>query len=171
MEGGHHRYAPVLLPVATQTGDAGRHFSKQSLNGCPTQCHHHLGLDDLDLPLDPREAGFHLLGARLAIAVTLAGRVRAALEDVGDVNLVTVQPGGLDNLCEQLAGRADKRLAFLVLVQPRRLADEHQLRMDGANTEHDLRSRRHEMAAPDAGHRLVTQLGHRGFFFGYRVLG
>ena len=89
VEGGHHRHAPVRLPVAAQAGDAGRHFAEQSLDGGSAQRDHHLGLDDLDLPLDPRETGFHFLGARLAIAVNLAGCVGAALESVGDVNPVS----------------------------------------------------------------------------------
>ena len=102
MEGGHHRHAPVRLPVAAQTRDAGRHFAEQSLDGGSAQRDHHPGLDDLDLPLDPRETGFHFLGARLAVAVNLAGCVGAALENVGDVHLVAIQPGGLDDLGQQL---------------------------------------------------------------------
>jgi len=171
MECGHHWYAPVLLPVAAQTRDAGRHFAEQPLDGGSAQRDHHLGLDDLDLPLDPRETGFHFLGARLAVAVNFAGRVGAALEDVGDVHLVAIQPGGLDDLGQQLAGGTDERFAFFVLVQSRCLADEHQVGVNGADAEDDLCPRRHEVLAQGTGQRLVAQLGHRRFFIGGGQLG
>ena len=71
---------------------------------------------------------------RLGIAIAR----RAALDDVGDVHVLARQADRLDDLGQQLAGAADERLALLVLVRARRLADEHQVGVRVADAEHDL---------------------------------
>jgi hypothetical protein len=53
-----------------------------------------------------------------------------------------------ERLVEQLAGRADERLACEILAIARRLADQHQPRRDRALTEHRLRGVLVQRAAP-----------------------
>jgi len=57
---------------------------------------------------------------------------RAALDDVGHVDLGTVQVNDLQHVVQQLAGLAHKGDALLVLVLAGSLADEHDLRRFGA---------------------------------------
>ena len=92
-------------------------------------------LDQLDLLHQVALAGVDL--ERLGIAV--AGR--PALEHVGDEALLAAQTDVLEQAVEQLAGTAHERLALLVLVEARRLADEHQVGVGISGTEHDLGAR------------------------------
>ena len=76
---------------------------------------------------------------------------RTALEHVRDVDVIALQPDPREQLHEQLAGCADERHALLVLVEARRLTDEHEIRGRRARSEHDLRPRRARAAARAAG--------------------
>ena len=63
---------------------------------------------------------------------------RAALDDVGDVNVGPLQAHRLDHLVQQLPGAADEGFALLVFVGAGAFADEHQLSARVADAEHDL---------------------------------
>ena len=52
---------------------------------------------------------------------------RPALHDVGDVDVLASQPDLPEHPRQQLPGGPDERLPLLVLVEPGRLADEHQV--------------------------------------------
>ncbi len=106
-------------------------------------------LDQLDLPEEIRLARLDLVGHRVAVAG------RAALDDVGDVDLGAGEPDALEQPVEELAGLADERVALLVLVEARRLADEHQVGVGVAHAEDDLRAPFGEPAASAAGGFLL----------------
>src|SRR5262245_33028526 len=104
----------------------------------------HLRADDVDLLEEKRLAGFDLV--LLGVAVLR----RTALDDVRNVDVVAPEPDRLDDLRQQLAGAADERLALDVFVAARRLADEHQVGVRIADTEHDLRASEPMQLAPRA---------------------
>ena len=107
--------------------------------------------DQLDLAEEVALAGVDLLGLRVAVAG------RAALEDIGDEHVVAGQADPAEQLAEQLPGGADERHALLVLVEPRRLADEHQVGGRRARAEDDLRARLRERAARAARDRVARR--------------
>ncbi|MDG1899806.1 MAG: hypothetical protein P8I74_08070, partial [Phycisphaerales bacterium] len=59
------RFGTLLLIAGVLAVEAAAFLGFMTLDGGSAQRNHHPGLDDLDLPLDPRETGFHFLGARL----------------------------------------------------------------------------------------------------------
>src|SRR5919197_5697465 len=71
---------------------------------------------------------------------------RAAFQDVRYVHVRAGEADAAQERVEQLPRLADEGLALFVLVEPRRLADEHQIGVRVANAEHDLRSRLGEPA-------------------------
>ena len=73
--------APVAVPLPAEPAHAERGF-QQALDGGPAQQAEELGTDDLDLALEIRQAVGRLLGRGLAVLG------RAALEDVGDVDVL-----------------------------------------------------------------------------------
>ncbi len=79
-----------------------------------------LGLDDVDLPDEELGAGVGLDG--------LGGAVGggAALDDVGDVDLLAPEAHGGDHVVEELAAFADEGEALEVLVGAGAFADEHE---------------------------------------------
>jgi hypothetical protein len=80
-----------------------------------------------------RLAGLDLVRLRIAVAR------RAAHEDVVDVDLLAGDPDLPEQARQQLPGGTDERHALLVLVEARRLADEHQVRSRRPRAEDDLR--------------------------------
>ncbi len=116
----------------------------------------HARADDLDLAEQERLAGRHLV--RLGIAIAR----RAALDHVGDVDLLAGQADRLDDLRQQLPGAADEGLALLVFVLARRLAHEHQPRLRMADAEHHLApSQLAQLAAHALRSDLDLQRGER----------
>ena len=95
-------------------------------------------LDDRDLLDEPRCARLDLVRQRVAV------RGRTALQHVGDVDVLPAKADLAEHAREQLSGGADERLPLLVLVEPRRLPDEHQVGVWIAHAEHDLRPRLRE---------------------------
>ena len=65
------------------------------------------------------------------------GHVRAAFEDVYDINIVPREAHCLDDFCKELAGASDKRLALEVFIGTGSLADEHQVRVGISDAEDD----------------------------------
>ena len=73
---------------------------------------------------------------------------RAALDDVGDVDLRPVEIDHFEHIIEQLAGRPDKRQPLQVFLFAGAFADEHDARILGAVTEYEVMPRLTETAAP-----------------------
>ena len=71
-----------------------------------------------------------------------------------------VSPMPVEQLVEQLSRLPDERDALLVLVEPRRLAHEHEVGVRAPGAEHDLRAALRERA-PRAGRRLLRVLPER----------
>ena len=95
----------------------------------------HARLHDRDLPVELPLARLDLVGLRIAVAG------RAALDDVRDVAVgARPRPISAEQLVEQPPGLADERHALLVLVEPRRLADEHQVGIGIPVADHDRRA-------------------------------
>ena len=87
MKGGHQGDAAISLPGTTETRD-GHLLFQQAFHGGFAQGHDDLGLDEFDLPMQPRRARGHLFGCRRPIAEPFAGRIRAAFQNVRDVHLI-----------------------------------------------------------------------------------
>src|SRR5262249_17954683 len=104
---------------------------------------------------------------QVVMAVLDLGRERiavaggAALEHVRNEDLLALHPDFVEQLVEQLARPAHERKPLLVLAGPGRLADEHQLRVGVAVSEHDRLAGCRELAAALAGTRLREHLLER----------
>jgi hypothetical protein len=85
----------------------------------------------------------------LAIAGRLPRRVGSAFQDVGDVNRLAGKAHCLNDPGEKLSGLADEWFALDIFVNARRLANEHQWRLDVADTKHDILARAGEVWAFD----------------------
>src|SRR5439155_17297899 len=104
-----------------------------------------LWLDELDLFEEMGLAGLDLIRH----GVTVPGR--PALDHVGDVDVLAGHADPAQELVEQLSRLADEREALLVLVEARRLADEHQVGLRVADPEDDLGPAFREPAARAGG--------------------
>ena len=109
------------------------------------------GVDERDPLVEPGPARLELVGERVAVAR------RPAHHDVVDVDVLACDADLGEQLVQQLAGGADERLALLVLVEPGRLPDEHQIRVRIADAVHDLGPPLGE-TAPRAGRRVERRL-------------
>jgi hypothetical protein len=121
----------VHLRGAADLGDPGRAAAQQLRREVAERA------DDprLDQPHLPPEVGLAGLDLqRLGVAV--AGR--AALQHVGDEDVLAGEADLFQQLVQQLAGAADERQALTVLFGPRRLADEHQAGIGVASPEDRL---------------------------------
>src|ERR1700737_4002727 len=115
---------------------------QQTCQRVPAEHQDDFRLDQPELLLEIRRAGLRL--GRLRIPV--AGR--PALEDVRDEDLAPGETETTKKLVEQLASRADERLALQVLVLAGRLADDHDPRVDRAYSRHRLGPRMTQRATP-----------------------
>src|SRR5437763_3560056 len=117
-----HATAPErrLLLLAVDSRDAGR-LAREQLSREVAECRDDARLDELDLAEEVALARLDLVGLRVAVAG------RAALDDVRDVDLAAFEADPGEQPLEELPGLADERHALLVLVEPRRLADEHEV--------------------------------------------
>src|SRR5262249_22501488 len=109
VEGRHERDALVGVEAAAQARDGGV-AAQEALGGELAEADDHARPDGGELLLEERLAGGDLV--RLGVAVAR----RAALDDVGDVDVLARKAHRLDHLREQLAGGADERLAGAVLL-------------------------------------------------------
>src|SRR5439155_14057354 len=88
---------------------------------------------------------------RHRIAVTR----RATFQDVRHIDVRAGQADSRQQLVEQLAGRADEGNTLLVLVEARRLADEHEIGALIARAEHHLRATRCKRTAGAASYLVA----------------
>ena len=93
-----------------------------------------------------------LLGPRLAIVG------RAALENVRDEHLRTLEPDRLQHAVEELARPAHEGLTLCILVRARCLADHHPFRLSIADSEYRLRARLLQTAQRAAGNLSLQRL-------------
>ena len=102
-------------------------------------------------------AGRHRFGpVRALVQTPLATRRRTPLEvldDVRDEDRLAIDPGGLERLVEDPAGRTDERRALDVLVVARLLPDHHPASRHRALPEDGLRRPRPQVAGPTPGGR------------------
>jgi hypothetical protein len=91
--------------------------------------------DQGELDLQPRHVVGHLVGTRIAVAG------RAGLDDVGDVDLLAIEPGRRQQLVQQPPRAAHERPALLVLAGAGRLADDHHVGRRAALPWHHVRRR------------------------------
>ena len=107
------------------------------------------GWSSVDLLIEEVTAGVDLDGLWVAVAR------RAALDDVRDVDVASVEPGGLEQRREQASGGADERLAFAILVLARSLAHRHHARGHRAVPGHGLNAREVQRACGARAHPPV----------------
>src|SRR5262245_48082808 len=139
-----------LLLLAVNASDP-RLLPREELGGEVAKRRDERWLDQLNLAEQVALAGLDLVRHRVAVPG------RPAFQDVRDVDVASLQADAGQKLIEQLPCLADERKALLVLVEARRLADEHQLGVRVTHAEHDLRAVLREPTALAAG-RLLPQL-------------
>ena len=116
-------------------------LAREELRGEVAERGDQLRLDELDLLEEVALARLDLVGLRVAVPR------RAALDHVGDVDVLAREADSGEELVEELPGLADERIALLVLVEAGRLAHEHEVGGGIAHAEDDLRPPRRELAA------------------------
>src|SRR5215207_10590066 len=128
---------------------------EEQLGGEVAERDHDRRVDEAQLALEVRPARLDLVRQRVAVARW------AALDDVGDVDLVATQPDVGDEPGKELARPTDERDALAVLLRTRPLADEHEIRARIAVTEDDLAAALGRQGAFRAGERLSLELLER----------
>ena len=119
MKSRHDRDAFIFLPDAAHLRDP-LFCPEQVLRRHVAECHDDLGLDGLYLLFHEPNAGLDLI--RLGIAVVR----RAAFDDVADIDLCAFDLHALlYDVGQELACRADKGPALLVLLEPGAFTDEN----------------------------------------------
>src|SRR5581483_5725678 len=102
---------------------------------------------ELNFRIEPRTARRDLRRVRFLVNAALAARLPfEMLDDVGDVDRRAIDAGVDERAIEQLAGRADERVAGEVFLIARLLADQHQLGLACAFAEHGLRTAQIQIA-------------------------
>src|SRR5689334_21260023 len=89
--------------------------AEQRLRGRTTKTDKDIGIGKLDLAQDEGQADLRFLRRRRAVAGRPPGH------DIRDVDAAAIESDRGEHAVEQLAGAADERQAFEVLVAPRRL--------------------------------------------------
>src|SRR4029077_4572999 len=108
-----------LLLDAVHARDSGR-LAREQLRREVAERRDDPWADQLDLPEEVPLARLDLVGSRGAVSG------RAALQDVGDVDVGALEPDPCEQLLEQLSGLPDERVALLVLVEAPTLGDTHE---------------------------------------------
>ena len=156
--GGHELRELGLDRAPPRPGELEARAQQGLPRGRPEQ-HERVGLDDVELRAQPRQAGADLPARGLLVDAALAALLELeVLDGVGDVDLAAVDADGLERLVELAAGRAHEHVAGPVLTVARDLADHHHLRALQALAEDDLRRARVEVAAATPGGRLAKRL-------------
>src|SRR5690348_8040456 len=117
MIGAHHRNAAKLEPLPAQPRN-GLLLAINRLKGNRAEAYDGFGIDDRELPVQKRRAGFHFVRLRRAIFR------RTALHHVADVNVFTLEAHRFDHLREQFSRAADERQSLNIFIAPRPFADE-----------------------------------------------
>ena len=139
----HHAH----LLAAVDPRDA-RRIPAQELRREVSQRADHRGPDELHLAHQILLAVLDLDRVRVAVLG------RPALQDVGDEDVLARQADLDEQLVQQLPGLTDERQPGLVLVGPRSLTDEHQVRVGVAGPEDHGGARGRQLRALHAARRL-----------------
>src|SRR5512140_68996 len=116
---GEHGYAVPFPPLPARPGDLLLDSQQEIQRGC-TEGADDFGADRPNLAQQERKARLRLVREGDPVPR------RAALHDVGDVDVLPPKADPRDPLIEPLPGGSDERLPPAVLLGPRPLADEHQ---------------------------------------------
>lgn len=132
----HREHLDTPLPPIQLTSKLPDAFvpSQEVLRGRVAQGDDEQRSDKPDLGREPICTGIDLCPCRHTILR------RAALDDVGDEHIVTLDLHRLQNLCELLASLADKRTPRPILGLPGALPDEHQIGLGMALSKHHVRT-------------------------------
>jgi hypothetical protein len=128
------------------------HGSAQNrLRSRGSQADHDSRLQDRDLGLKPGLACYHFPHGWLLVEAALAAPYPFEMLDrVGDVNLLAGDAGLRQSLVEHPSRRSDKGTSLAIFLIARLLANQHQIRVRGANPKNRL-SRALVEIAPFAG--------------------
>src|SRR5205823_778750 len=114
----------VVNRLAAMLRDA-EGVAHDGLAGGGAEHHNHVGLDHLDLGLEPGLARGDLTRAGLGMNAALSARLELEMFDgVGDVNFRAIDADSIKRLIEHAAGGADERFARAVFLIAGLLADE-----------------------------------------------
>ena len=121
------------------------------------------GLDDGDLLAEVGQAALHFKRGGRAVAGGALGRVGAAFEDVGEVDVVAGEAHGGDDFGEEFAGASDEGFAEAVFVCPGGFADKHEVGVRVAGAEDGLGAGGGEVLALLAGADGFAKRGESRF--------
>lgn len=132
MDHRHHEHALLLEPCSVLAGDTQIGLDEPH-PGDPAESHDDARPDQARLL--PEVGKATLLLALFGVAVVR----RAALDDIGDVNiLMPVEVDGVQHLVEELSCSADKGFALQILLFARPFANEHHPRRAIADAEDNV---------------------------------
>ena len=135
--------APILHDAEARTQQRFRRRGAEAQN--------HLGLDELELILEPRKTGSHFAGTRGLVQPALGAGVARPLEvldGIGDVDIVAVDSRDVECVIEQTARGTNEGSSLLVLLIARLLTNSDDARRTRTLAEHGLRAHLPQVAAP-----------------------
>ncbi len=118
MEGGDQRNAPVIVKPSPEFRN-GTIRPQEALCGDSAKGADEFRPDRLQLRPQEGGAGPDLFGLRSPVFR------RSAFDHIADVDLFADEAHGIDDLCQQSAGRADKRSSLPILIESGPLAHEN----------------------------------------------
>jgi len=130
--------------------------SEQRFRRRGTQTHDDVRLDEAQLVLQPWKARAHLAGVRCFVQPAFGAGISRPLEvlhRVGDVDVVTIDAGGVERVVEQPAGRANERPTRTILHVARLFTDNDDTCRARPLAEHGLCAHLPEIAAATPGRR------------------
>ena len=151
MESRNHPHSVHVEELASQPRNRRRGL-KHRLRRKSTETTDDLRTDGRELLFHKRIAGGNFI--RFGIAI-LRG---PALEDIADIDILTFEANGLDNLRQQLTGPADERQALLVFIVTRSFAYEYEFGIRITGTKDEIRTLGRKLAA-----LAVPNFGPDGF--------
>ncbi len=138
MERGHEGNAVEIEPFPADLGDEAGGMAEQTLDGGGAEGDEYRRSDDIDLSLEVGQAGCHFSVGGFPIAGDLAWGIGTAFEDVGDVDLIPTEFHGGEDAGEEFPGGTDEGFAEVILVGAGGFADEQDLGLRIAGSEHDV---------------------------------
>lgn len=145
-----HGRRPLGLDRASARFHDAERATEERLRGGGAEADDDLRFDKRDLVLEPREARAHFAGARRLVQSSRTARVARpfeVLDGIRHVDVVAVDTGCVQRAVEQLARRADERMAGFVFRVTGLFADEHHSSARRTFAENGLRPELEEIAA------------------------
>jgi hypothetical protein len=139
VDGGEHVLGEVRRNRNTALARDPELAPEQRLRSGRPEADEHPRLNSLELGFEPRLAGRDLRPVRLLMDAALPPcDPLEVLDDVGQIDMLAVDPSVCERLVEELPGGADERVVQLVLLVAGLFADEHRLGILGTLAEHNL---------------------------------